>query len=172
LRAIQSPVIHTLAVRPDDLLRLDNQLCFSLYAATRAMTRLYEPLLSRLKLTYPQYLVMLVLWEEAPLSVKAVGERLYLDSGTLSPLLKRLERQGLVERVRSAADERVVEVRPTPAGRRLREKATDIPRELACGIGLPLSEIGRLRSDLRQLTQSLLRSSPPGEKPARRKEKP
>jgi len=158
-------------VNDDALLLLENQMCFALYAASRAMTKAYEPLLSSLGVTYPQYLVMLVLWEKSPLSVKALGERLQLDSGTLSPLLQRLEKQGLVERARSAADERVVEIHLTAPGKRLRQKALSIPKALACQFGLTLPEISRMRSDLRRLTESL-RSTPTGMEPDPTKETP
>src|SRR2546423_14728166 len=132
----------------DRALRLGNRLCFPLYAAARAMIQAYQPLLAALGLTYPQYLALLVLWEEDGLSVSALGERLYLDSGTLTPLLKRLEAAGLVRRVRSARDERVVELSLTAAGRRLKRRAQQVPQALLCKIGLPLDEVVRLREDL------------------------
>lgn len=137
-------------------LRLDDQLCFSLYAASRAVTSAYTPLLAPLGLTYPQYLVMLVLWEGDGLSVKALGERLVLDSGTLTPLLKRLEAQGLVQRRRSTQDERVVELFLTAAGSNLRERAATIPEQLLC-LFAPGAEasavegVGALRDALRGL---------------------
>lgn len=108
-------------------LRLDNQVCFALYSASLAMTKLYKPLLDALGLTYPQYLVMLVLWEQDGLTVSELGERLYLDSGTLTPLLKRLEAAGLVARQRDAQDERRVRVALTAPGRALRQQAEGIP---------------------------------------------
>src|SRR3954462_10871670 len=106
---------------PDRLLHLDNQLCFALYSASLAMTKLYKPLLDELGLTYPQYLVMLVLWERDGLTVSEIGERLSLDSGTLTPLLKRLEAAELVSRIRDTDDERRVHIRLTAAGRRLKQ---------------------------------------------------
>ncbi|MBK9739960.1 MAG: MarR family transcriptional regulator [Actinobacteria bacterium] len=112
---------------PDAGLHLDNQLCFLVYRLHRGITDLYRPLLSDLGLTYPQYLVMLVLWEEEPMSVGRIGERLHLDSGTLSPLLKRLEAGGLITRTRDLTDERSVRVALTPAGDRLRDRARDVP---------------------------------------------
>lgn len=115
-------------------LRLDQQLCFPLYAASNLMTRLYRPLLDELGLTYPQYLVMLVLWEASPSTVSALGERLRLDSGTLTPLLKRLEAAGLVRRTRDAADERRVLVSLTDNGRALRDQAEDVPHRLVCQV--------------------------------------
>jgi MarR family transcriptional regulator, organic hydroperoxide resistance regulator len=139
----------------DDLLRLDNQLCFALYAASRAVTQAYQPVLAPLGLTYPQYLVMLVLWEEDGASVGRLGERLELDSGTLTPLLKRLEAQGLVTRARAERDERVVEVHLTAKGRALKRRAGEVPRSLVCNAKLPLSEIGRLRDELRRLSTTI-----------------
>jgi DNA-binding MarR family transcriptional regulator len=109
------------------MLLLDNQLCFALYSASLAMTKVYKPLLDDLGLTYPQYLAMLVLWERDGLMVSELGDRLSLDSGTLTPLLKRLETGGLVSRVRDVADERRVRVRLTAAGRKLKGRAGKIP---------------------------------------------
>ena len=110
-----------------ELLRLDNQVCFALYSASLAMTKLYKPLLDGIGLTYPQYLVMLVLWERDGLTVSEIGEQLTLDSGTLTPLLKRLEGANLLERVRDAQDERRVRITLTPQGRALRDAAEKIP---------------------------------------------
>jgi DNA-binding MarR family transcriptional regulator len=107
-------------------LLLDNQLCFALYSASLAMTKLYKPLLDELGLTYPQYLVMLVLWEDAGLTVSEIGKRLYLDSGTLTPLLKRLEAGALIARLRDTADERQVRISLTAAGRALKTRATAV----------------------------------------------
>lgn len=112
---------------PDQALRLDNQLCFALYSTSLAMTKVYKPLLEALDLTYPQYLVMLVLWEQDGLTVSDLGARLYLDSGTLTPLLKRLEAAGLLGRLRDASDERRVRVQLTATGRALRQRAADVP---------------------------------------------
>ncbi|MGC9500547.1 MarR family winged helix-turn-helix transcriptional regulator [Streptomyces sp. WG7] len=138
-----------------DWLRLDQQICFSLNAASRAFNGVYRVVLRELGLTYPQYLVMLVLWEHGELPVKKLGEHLRLDSGTLSPLLKRLETAGLVRRERSARDERSVEVRPTAEGVALRERALEVPRRIAAATGLDLAEIQELRSRLDRLTTSL-----------------
>ena len=115
------------ALTSDDMLKLDNQLCFAVYSTSLAMTRLYKPLLDKLGLTYPQYLVMLALWEQDGPMVSVLGERLSLDSGTLTPLLKRLEASGLVARVRDVADERRVHITLTAAGRRLKAKAASVP---------------------------------------------
>lgn len=155
-------------------LRLDQQLCFPLYAASNLMTRLYRPLLDELGLTYPQYLAMLVLWEASPSTVSALGERLLLDSGTLTPLLKRLESAGLVCRTRDAADERRVLVSLTAEGLALRSRAEGVPHRLVCRVlgeteqaeGLsadtptaphaaPLADAVALRSQLQALVHTL-----------------
>ncbi len=117
----------------EDPLLLDRQVCFPLYAATNLLNRLYGPVLRELGLTYPQYLVMLVLWEDAPQTVGALGTRLYLDSGTLTPLLKRMEAAGHVTRSRDPADERRVVISLTEAGRALRERALHVPGTIAKG---------------------------------------
>ncbi|MFJ4831385.1 MarR family winged helix-turn-helix transcriptional regulator [Streptomyces sp. NPDC088747] len=141
---------------PDaDFLRLDNQICFSLNAASRAFGGLYRVLLKDLGLTYPQYLVMLVLWERGELPVKKLGEHLRLDSGTLSPLLKRLETAGLVRRERSARDERSVHVHLTGEGVALRERALLVPRRIGAATGATLDEIHELRTRLDRLTAAL-----------------
>jgi DNA-binding MarR family transcriptional regulator len=134
---------------------LDMHLCFKLYSASLKMTQLYKPLLASLNLTYPQYLVMLVLWESEPKGVKELGEELGLDSGTLSPLLKRLETLGLVERRRSGEDERRVAVHLTLAGRALSSKANGIPQRLADAAGLSAEELEQLRTTLERLTEAL-----------------
>jgi DNA-binding MarR family transcriptional regulator len=146
----------TPAPSPWEALRLDNQLCFALYAASRAMVRMYLPLLDPLGLTYPQYLVMLVLWEDDGLTVKRLGERLYLDSGTLTPLLKRLEQAGFVSRRRSPADEREVRIALTEAGRALREPALGVPGQAFRTCDLGYSEAVALRDVLTGLTSALL----------------
>ncbi|MEV8125077.1 MarR family transcriptional regulator [Streptomyces sp. NPDC085944] len=138
-----------------DWLRLDQQICFSLNAASRAFGGVYRVVLKELGLTYPQYLVMLVLWEHGELPVKKLGEHLRLDSGTLSPLLKRLEAAGLVRRERSARDERSVEVRLTGEGAALRERAVEVPRRIAVATGLDLTEVRDLRARLDRLTAAL-----------------
>ncbi|WP_105975847.1 MarR family winged helix-turn-helix transcriptional regulator [Streptomyces geranii] len=139
----------------EDFLRLDQQICFSLNAASRAFNGVYRVVLKDLGLTYPQYLVMLVLWEHGPLPVKKVGEHLRLDSGTLSPLLKRLETAGLVRRERSARDERSVEVRVTEEGVALRERAVQVPRRIVAATSFDVEEIRALRSRLDELTSAL-----------------
>jgi DNA-binding MarR family transcriptional regulator len=139
----------------DDHLRLEDQLCFALYAASRAMTAVYTPLLDALGVTYPQYLVLLVLWDHDGERVSRIGERLELDSATLTPLLKRLEARGLVERRRSAADERVVEVFLTTEGKRLRKRATAVPPCVFEKSGLTARELVELRATLQDLTRRL-----------------
>ncbi len=144
-----------------DPLALDAQLCFALYAAQRAMTRAYAPLLAPLGLTYPQYLVMLVLWEADGAAVHELGLRLALDSGTLTPLLKRLEARGWVARRRDTADERVVRIHLTAAGRALRLEARTVPIALACRAGFDPADrraraaLGALRAELQTLTARL-----------------
>lgn len=143
-----------------DELNLDRHLCFKLYAASRMVVRAYKPMLDRLELTYPQYLVMLVLWEwdeAAPgqPTVKALGERLSLDSGTLTPLLKRLQQAGLVQRHRSAQDEREVHLGVTAAGRQLREQVPALKRELLCEHGIDSEALDPLRAQLDQLLQRM-----------------
>ncbi|MEU9731901.1 MarR family transcriptional regulator [Streptomyces sp. NPDC048002] len=139
----------------EEWLRLDRQICFSLHAASRAFNGVYRVILKDLGLTYPQYLVMLVLWEHGDLPVKRLGEHLRLDSGTLSPLLKRLEAAGLVRRERSARDERSVEVGLTAEGAALRERALEVPRRIAAATGFDVAEIGALRARLDELTTAL-----------------
>lgn len=143
----------------DDHLTLDEQICFPLYAASRAMTAVYRPKLERLGLTYPQYLVMLALWERDGRSVGEVCHALALDSGTLSPLLKRLEAAGFVRRQRAADDERRVDIELTERGRALRAEARGIPAEMAAASGLSADEFLALRATLRRLTSAL--SAPP-----------
>lgn len=138
-----------------EALRLDNQLCFALHAASRAMTAAYQPLLETLDVTYPQYLVLMILWEEDGARVSRIGERLYLDSATLTPLLKRLEARGIVERRRNAEDERVVEIFLTPAGKKLEKKALAVADGIFCKMKLSLPELGRLRDELKALTKKL-----------------
>lgn len=144
-----------------DPLRLDEQLCFAVYTASRALTRAYAPLLGPLGLTYPQYLTLLVLWEEDGPPVKRLGERLALDSGTLTPLLKRLEQQGYVERRRSTDDERIVNVFLTSSGKALKTKAKKVPLALACRAGFvvedakDMAQVKKLREELHALSRRL-----------------
>ena len=141
------------SLHADEELQLDNQLCFKLYAASRAVIRAYKPMLDQLGLTYPQYLAMLVLWEwqqqhPAHPTVKALGERLLLDSGTLTPLLKRLELQGLLLRQRSASDEREVHLALTAAGHALREKVLPLKRQLLCEQAVDMEALAVLRDQV------------------------
>ncbi|WP_423458154.1 MarR family winged helix-turn-helix transcriptional regulator [Ottowia sp. VDI28] len=139
----------------NDLLKLDNQLCFALYSASLAMTKLYKPLLGKLGLTYPQYLVMLALWEEDAQMVSALGQRLSLDSGTLTPLLKRLETAGFVSRMRDTADERRVHIMLTAAGRRLKARAAQVPECLLAASQCSIDELVALTQQLRGLRDRL-----------------
>ena len=136
-------------------LRLDNQLCFALYAASGLVTRAYRPLLEPLGLTYPQYLAMMALWEKAPRTVSDLGEALGLDSGTLTPLLKRMEGAGLVTRTRDRADERRVQITLTDQGAALQAKAAGVPFALACALDLPGEEIVALRATLQDLARRM-----------------
>ena len=135
----------------NEQLKLENQLCFSVYACSREITKMYRPYLNQLGLTYPQYLVLLVLWEHYETTVKALGEELYLDSGTLTPLLKRMEEADLVQRERSKEDERRVMVRLTKKGEELREKASIIPDAMAANSGLSKEEFTKALTGFQQL---------------------
>ncbi|MBC7444251.1 MAG: MarR family transcriptional regulator [Polaromonas sp.] len=137
------------------LLELDNQLCFALYSTSLAMTRLYKPLLSPLGITYPQYLALLVLWETDGLSVSELGARLFLDSGTLTPLLKRLEASKLVMRLRASNDERRVNVSLTPAGRALKTSAAQIPGCILSATQCSVPELVALTQQIQALRQRL-----------------
>jgi DNA-binding MarR family transcriptional regulator len=137
-------------------LELDNQLCFAMYDASRAMVRAYGPLLAERGLTYPQYITMLALWEaDIPVSVGDLGARLHLDSGTLSPLIKRLEHAGLVDRRRDPADERRVLISLAAKGRALRRRACDVPARLAERFGLDADAATKLREDLASVVRIL-----------------
>jgi MarR family transcriptional regulator, organic hydroperoxide resistance regulator len=138
--------------------RLDEQLCFAIYSTMLGLNKVYRQLLKSLGLTYPQYLVMLVLWEGDGLTVSAIGERLFLDSPTLTPLLKRLEALGLVTRLRSASDERQVIVSLTTAGRRLQAKAQAVPGCVAAAMECSPSQINALRGQLQAMRTSLMNS--------------
>ena len=141
------------ATLPPPSVALDDQLCFALYAASRAMTARYRPLLDTVGLTYPQYLVMMLLWEENNQTVGQLGARLSLDSGTLSPLLKRLTTAGLVTRHRRVEDERSVAIALTDAGRELREKADAISEEIICALDLDREEFADLKAKLNLVTE-------------------
>ena len=143
---------------PFNPLALDNQFCFALYSASHAMTKTYKPLLDRLGLTYPQYLVMLVLWEQDGILVKDIGARLFLDSGTLTPLLKRLEAGGLLARARDAHDERQVRIGLTEGGRALRQQAQAIPEQVLCASGQQVAALGQLRDELARVRDDLFKA--------------
>jgi MarR family transcriptional regulator, organic hydroperoxide resistance regulator len=139
----------------NDELRLSSQLCFATYAASHAYSRFYKPVLDPHGLTYPQYLVLLVLWENDNLAVKEIGHRLYLDSGTLTPLLKRLEAAGIVKRSRDAQDERQVRITLTAKGRALKQPIADAYPKMVCGTGLDAEEFKALREQLNRMRESL-----------------
>lgn len=141
-----------------NMLALENQFCFALYSASHAMTKTYKPMLDQLGLTYPQYLVMLVLWEQDGILVKDIGARLFLDSGTLTPLLKRLEANGLLRRQRDTHDERQVRIVLSDTGRDLRSRAEQIPRQVLCASGQELAALGRLRSELADVRDDLFKA--------------
>jgi DNA-binding MarR family transcriptional regulator len=148
------PTLHT-NPDTDTALQLDNQLCFALYSASLAMTKLYKPLLDALGLTYPQYLVMLVLWEHHTVSVSGLGEHLFLDSGTLTPLLKRMELAGWLVRTRSTDDERKVLIAATPAGRKLKTRAAKVPACVLRASGCSVPEVVALTKQVRALRAQL-----------------
>ncbi|EGP08541.1 MarR family winged helix-turn-helix transcriptional regulator [Afipia clevelandensis] len=140
----------------DDLLKIDNFICFALYSAGHAFTRLYKPLLDPLGLTYPQYLVMAVLWEKDGRTVGEIGEKLLLESSTLTPLLKRLETAGMVRRTRDQDDERVVRIQLTPKGAALKQKAAEIPQAIGCATNITIPEVMKLTAEIKELRAKLL----------------
>jgi MarR family transcriptional regulator, organic hydroperoxide resistance regulator len=144
-----------MASKPTPQLELDNQLCFALYSTSLAMTKVYQPLLKALGLTYPQYLAMLVLWERDGLAVSELGQRLYLDSGTLTPLLKRLEAAGFISRIRALSDERRVSVTLTSSGRKLKARAAKIPGCILSAAQCSVPQLVDLTGQLRTLRQNL-----------------
>ncbi|MCO4317346.1 MarR family transcriptional regulator [Phyllobacterium sp. 21LDTY02-6] len=139
-------------------LKLENFLCFAIYSTANALTRAYQPRLAALNLTYPQYLVMVVLWEQKNQAVKSIGEKLGLDSGTLTPLLKRLEIAGLITRTRDRSDERQVLIGLTDAGEAMREKAESVPLAMGKAFGCSMGEAKTLRAELMELRQKLIAS--------------
>ncbi len=141
----------------EELMKLDDFLCFAIYSANHAFTRVYKPLLDELELTYPQYLVMVVLWEKDDQTVGNLGEKLFLESSTLTPMLKRLEAMGYISRVRDRTDERQVRVRLTDTGRALREKASAVPNGIVDATGMEPAEMARLKREIAALRTSLLR---------------
>ena len=145
------------SIAPGQALLLDNQLCFALYSTSLAMTKLYKPLLDELGLTYPQYLVMLALWERDDVAVSELGGRLFLDSGTLTPLLKRLQAAGLIERTRDSVDERRVHVTLTGGGRKLKTRAQKVPACMLHATQCPIAEVTQLTRRITQLRERLAR---------------
>ncbi len=141
-------------------LKLENQLCFAIYACSRKMTQLYRPLLNQLNITYPQYIVLLVLWEKNQQTVTELGEQLLLDSGTLTPLLKRMEKNGIVQRSRLESDERKVVIKLTKEGEALKERAFQIPEKMFCQIGLSTDEFLHLKNDLELLLDRFRKVKP------------
>jgi DNA-binding MarR family transcriptional regulator len=139
----------------DQMLRLDNQICFAIYSTAHTFNRVYKPLLDRLGLTYPQYLVMLVLWERDDVPVKDIGERLFLDSGTLTPLLKRLEAADLIKRTRGTADERQVLIALTQQGQALREKARSVPQSILAASACSIGELSTIKNEIVALRDRL-----------------
>ena len=142
---------------PKDPLALDRQVCFALAAASRSVIGIYRPVLEPLGLTHPQYLVMLALWERSPRTLTDVADALYLEPATLSPLLKRLEQAGYVSRGRSADDERALSIELTPAGEALRSRALDVPGTIVERLGVPVSQLERVRDELTALLAAAAR---------------
>lgn len=138
-----------------DSIKLDNQVCFSLYATSREIIKLYKPFLDKFNLTYTQYVAMLVLWEDEKSTVKDIGKRLHLDSGTLTPLLKKIESMGLVKRYRDVNDDRVVVVELTEEGRMLKEEVLEVPHEMACKINMSREELIDLKKKLDNLLRAI-----------------
>lgn len=138
-----------------DNIKLDNQVCFSLYAASREIIKLYKPILDKFNLTYTQYIAMLVLWEDEKSTVKDIGKRLHLDSGTLTPLLKKIESMGLIKRYRDAKDDRVVIVELTDEGRLLKEDVTEVPHDIKCKVNMSIEDLLELKKYLDELLRTL-----------------
>jgi len=153
-----SKTTNVQAAQSDDPLALDKQFCFALYSTSLALTKTYKPFLDKIGLTYPQYLVMLVLWQQDNILVKTIGERLFLDSGTLTPLLKRLETSSLIARTRDDADERQVRITLTKDGRTLKKKAQSIPEQILCACSQHWQVMENLRIQLSALRNSLVRT--------------
>lgn len=142
----------------DEVLKLENQVCFSLYAASKGIIKKYKPILGKYNLTYTQYITMLVLWENKKLSVKDIGNKLYLDSGTLTPVIKKLEAMELVKKYRSTEDDRIVLVELTEKGDKLKEEVKNVPMEIYCSTGMEIGELMRLKATLDELIKKSLES--------------
>lgn len=140
----------------DHRLQLDNQLCFALYSASLAMTKSYKPLLDALELTYPQYLIMLILWQQDGIALKDIAQKLFTESGALTPVLKRMQDMGLLLRSRSAQSERTLEIRLTDKGRELKQKALKVNETVALSCGMELTQMQQLRDQLIHLRQQLM----------------
>ncbi|MCT4592875.1 MAG: MarR family transcriptional regulator [Anaeromicrobium sp.] len=140
----------------DDILKLDNQLCFALYACSKEIIRLYKPILDEFGITYTQYITLLALWEEDNVIVKDLGSKLLLRSNTLTPVLKKLENMDLIERIRDKNDERNVYIKLTKKGAEMKEKAIIIPQNAFCQTGLDLEELRHLRSHLKKLLENMI----------------
>lgn len=136
-------------------LKIDNQLCFALYASSKALIKIYKPLLDELGITYTQYITLLVLWEQDNITVKELGSKLYLDSGTLTPLLKKLETLGIIHRERDPKDERNVFVKLTPKGMGMKDEALEIPQKAFCSTGLTIDEAAALKQKLNELLKNM-----------------
>lgn len=143
----------------DELLKLDNQLCFTIYACSREVIRLYRPFLAELGITYTQYVALLVLWEKESLTLKELGEKLFLDSGTLTPLLKKMEAANLLVRQRSQNDERTICIRLTEQGKSLKNKAYEIPEKVFCSAQLDVQEVMGLRDQLKKILNKIKKKS-------------
>lgn len=139
----------------DNCIKLDNQICFSLYAASREIIKLYKPVLDKYNLTYTQYITMLVLWEDEKSTVKGIGKRLHLDSGTLTPLLKKLESMGLIARYRDIKDDRVVIAELTKEGKELKEEIIDVPEQVFCKVNMSIEKASELKANLDELLNIL-----------------
>ncbi|TCK93229.1 MarR family transcriptional regulator [Natranaerovirga hydrolytica] len=139
----------------EELLKLDNQICFPIYAVSRSITKLYRPLLQELNITYPQYLVLLVLWEVEVITLRDLGKKLYLDSGTLTPLLKRMEKMHLIKRERSVEDERVLFIKITEKGLGMKEKASKVPECLLKNIEVDINQLIRVKKEMDELLKKL-----------------
>jgi MarR family transcriptional regulator, organic hydroperoxide resistance regulator len=138
-----------------EMIKLDNQLCFSFYAISREIIKLYKPILDKFNLTYTQYITMLVLWEEEEINFKRLGERLHLDSGTLTPVVKKLEAMDLITKYRTKEDDRVVVVKLTEKGKVLKDDITEVPKELACKIAIEENQYLELKESLKSVLEKL-----------------
>jgi DNA-binding MarR family transcriptional regulator len=159
MKKIEQPQIQptdmSLSPSTDELLKLDNQLCFALYVCSKEIIKRYKPLLDPLSLTYTGYITLLALWEEDEVTVKDLGKKLYLDSGTLTPLLKKLEMLGFIERIRSTSDERNVYIKLTEAGRIMKASASHVPHELFCSTDFDIDEGQKLLGILHHLMEKV-----------------